>query len=562
MSTTALDKMDLTLEGLAHALNDRYLAVPRYQRAYAWDEKHVRQLLEDIADAYNGNRLEYFLGTIVTGLRDDTSEVIDGQQRLATASILIASIRDFFLANGDVNRADDIERDFLLTRDRRTQETRPKLKLSDEDHEFYVRRILKRADDPLRVSATPSRYSHERIVGASTTTAAFVRGFANVSGTAADRLLGWLDYLEKKTKVIWVEVPDHANAFVVFETLNDRGVGLSAADLLKNYLFSLAGDRLPEIQERWVKMLGTLDVLADDDAAVSFMKHYWASVYGPVRARELFEKIKSKVNSKQGALDLATALAENAKLYVAILHATAEFWKSYGDTARGHVQTLNHLRMEQIRPLLLAILTSFSGDEVKASLRLMVSWSARFLIVGGLGGGTMESHYSDVAQKVRAAKFTTAKDLSKALANVVPADATFESSFAAARVSQHWLARYYLRALEVVKRGGPEPELVPNDNSEQLTLEHVLPENPSGNWTNVPDEVASAYYRRLGNMTLLPKRPNNDLQSKSFDEKKEVYKDSALEITKPILDQDKWDQATIEDRQKWLAAIAVKAWPI
>ncbi len=80
-------------------------------------------------------------------------------------------------------------------------------------------------------------------------------------------------------------------------------------------------------------------------------------------------------------------------MYTAILNTGHDLWENYGATARQHMETLNLMRMIQIRPLLLAVFSKFAPQEVKKSLRLMVSWVVRFLITGGLGGGTLENHY-------------------------------------------------------------------------------------------------------------------------------------------------------------------------
>ena len=72
-----------------------------------------------------------------------------------------------------------------------------------------------------------------------------------------DRLNDLVDYLLNNVKVIWLTAASDANAFVIFETLNDRGLELATSDLLKNYIFSLAGDRLGEVQKHWIGMTST-----------------------------------------------------------------------------------------------------------------------------------------------------------------------------------------------------------------------------------------------------------------------------------------------------------------
>src|SRR5258705_10199610 len=123
--------------------------------------------------------------------------------------------------------------------------------------------------------------------------------------------------------------------------------------------------------------------------------------------------------------------------------------------------TLNSLGMVQMRPLLLAVLERFSETETRKSLRVLVSWAVRFLIAGGIGGGTLETHYSQRAKEIRDGQIGSAKDLIKAMANIVPSDRQFSDAFAIASSSKPQLARYYLMALERQQAGDANPELVP-----------------------------------------------------------------------------------------------------
>ena len=112
-------------------------------------------------------------------------------------------------------------------------------------------------------------------------------------------LLDWIDYIRDRARVIWVSVPDYSNAFVIFETLNDRGLDLSIADLLKNLLMGRAGDRVQEAQQRWTSMLGSLETVSPKDISVTYIRHLWASMHGPTRERDLYPRIRDTVKSKQ-----------------------------------------------------------------------------------------------------------------------------------------------------------------------------------------------------------------------------------------------------------------------
>src|SRR5262249_37930542 len=160
-------------------------------------------------------------------------------------------------------------------------------------------------------------------------------------------------------------------------------------------------------------------------------------------------------------------------------------WNEYGTATRKHIATMNRdLRVYQIRPLMFSVARHFSIKEAKLAFRLFVFWSVRFLIVGGRGG-LLDRNYSQRAQEVGNGKIKTAKELTDSLLSIIPSDALFETAFSEARVSQVHLARYYLRALELKKKGDPEPEFVPSDEEQTINLEHILPENPHTSWPTI-----------------------------------------------------------------------------
>ena len=141
MSTPS--RIEIEMQGLGRILLNRNVSVPVYQRSYAWEDEHVQDLLNDIAQAIASSESEYFLGSIVTtNNKPPRAEVVDGQQRLATATILLAAIRDHFHTSQDLERANTISSDLLSKTDLKTLTPIPKLKLNDVDHDFFANRIL------------------------------------------------------------------------------------------------------------------------------------------------------------------------------------------------------------------------------------------------------------------------------------------------------------------------------------------------------------------------------------------------------------------------------------
>lgn len=563
---TTMNTSEISFEhkGIGSILAQNRLVVPLNQREYSWGDDHVNELFHDFSDALAKNKGGYFLGTIVlTKGGGDQPEVSDGQQRLATTSILLAAIRDHFHTQGDTTRAAHIAGKFLYTTDLDTTETVPKLRLNVDDHEFFRKAIVSELGSDDR-KVLPCKQSHERIERAAAIAHTYISDLLKPhnKNLHADRLIELVKFIENSAQVIALKVPDHMNAFVMFETLNDRGLKASQADLLKNHLLSLCGDRISEGQQKWAAMVGVLEALDVDDITVTYLHHVLINKYGPIREREVFDKIKSSVNSQIGAIGFLDELAEGAVHYAALFNPDHRAWANYGTSTRKNVTTINRdLRVSQIRPLMFAVKRKFSVPEAKMAFRKFVFWSVRFLIVGGRGG-LLDRNYSSAAHKVANGKITTAAELTHELSDILPSDAVFEAAFSEAKISHNYLARYILRALEQRKQNIAEPEFVPSDDEAAINLEHVLPENPGASWPGLDADTAAAYFRRIGNFCLLPAQKNAWIGNASFDMKKPVLKESKFQTTSEMANEASWGTKEITDRQKRLAKLAAETWPI
>ena len=556
----AKDEIGFEHKGIGAVLAHNRLAVPMNQREYSWEEEHVRELLTDFSNAIDNNKSTYFLGTLVL-IRggEDVPEISDGQQRLATTSIVLAAIRDYFHDTKDFKRAISIEQEFLRTIDADTTETVPKIRLNVDDDEFFRKFVI-----DAKHSTPTSRDSHVRIKHAYETAKTHIAAVLEPHHKEAQktaRLLEWRKFIHEGAEVIVLRVPDHLNAFVMFETLNDRGLKASQADLLKNYLLSYCGARIAEGQTKWSRMLATLEATGKQDMALTYLHHLIINKTGPTKEREVYDKIKALVTSQSRAVEFLEELAEGATDYAALFNADHTKWNAYGTSARKHISTINRdLRVEQIRPLMFAVARRFPVDETRKILRLFVSWSVRFLVVGGRGG-LLDRNYAVRAHEIASGKITTAKKLAEAMSDIVPNDALFRTAFSEQRISQGFLARYYLRALEQKVKGEAEPEFVPMDEENIINLEHVLPENPDNKWPDFDSNTADAFYRRLGNMVLLQAKKNVLIGNSPFADKRKVLKQSAFILTAEVGKMTAWKQKSINDRQARLADLAIQTWP-
>jgi hypothetical protein len=565
--TSQLSKIAIGPEYIGHVLRDKHLFVPSNQRDYSWKDEHVRDLYQDIGLAIKNHAEEYFLGSIVVITQKDARlMVVDGQQRLATSLILLAAIRDFFdTVNPD--QARKFERAYVLDTPYKSTEPVPHLFLNEKDHAYFFKRVLLPATDAARKTVEqtkkPQRQSHQRINRAATIAKETVESIARQHKKTAfqtEALDQWVTFLEQSAHVIWVTVPDESAAYVIFETMNDRGLELSATDLIKNYLLGRAGAaRIEQVKTNWNTMTGALETIAEAEIVRTFVRQYWISQYGVVRTSEFFNALKEKKQSELEVVSFSDDLVGAVGRYVPLLNSTHAFWNEYPSSARKAVATLDILGLVQTRPLLLSVMDKFTPDQITLVLSAMVSWAVRLLVSGKQGSGALETVYGDAAEEVTSGKLINAAAVGAKLRSKIPPDEQFELDFSIARVSKVDVARYYLRAMECQSHNDGEAYLVPNDVA---SLEHVMPEKQSQDWQNIAPQDHEEFVSRIGNLALLMPGTNSKLSGKGFEIKRPTYASAELTLTKMISDYPKWEISEIEDRQKKLAKIAVKTWPI
>lgn len=510
-----------SVDGIGHVLSDGLLEIPDYQRSYSWQEDEVSELWLDIERAMTGGSVEYFLGSIVTTSTNAArQQVIDGQQRLATVCLLFAAMRDILQARSD-ERAGEIERDFLGRKNMMTREWESKLRLSAEDNPVFQSLLSGKQDDG---SIKATHDSHKLLLGAYKYLHSKLQ--ALVDGLGADAwqkpLVEWHDYLISSAKVIVVNVANESRAFIIFETLNDRGLNLSTADLLKGHLFGVSGDRIEECKAAWARVMAAF---VGEDAAITdvFLRHYWSSREGVSRVKALFSQMRDKIDSRDESIRLAVDLADAAPMWTSMFERDAEYWKPFSDKAKSAIEVLGSLKVEQCRPLVLAAMRRFSTAEMAKLLSLLVCWSIRWFVVGGGGAGVTERLYAETAKKITDGTICTADQVTGEIVARVPNDRDFESIFATQSVRRGWLARYYLLALEMQALDSAEPELVPNADRDEVNLEHVLARNAvREDWPMFSDEQFAEMKLLLGNQVLLKASSNSEIGNGSFASKREA----------------------------------------
>lgn len=551
-----MSKINFEIKGIGKLIKENNFKVPIYQRPFAWREKQIEELLSDIKESINEE--EYFLGTIVLTKKEEENrlEIVDGQQRIATITIFFAAFKTYL--TDDKNSSSKIQEDYLSEYNIREKEKIPKLELSRQDNNFFREFIVNGNEE-----CTDKIESHRRVKKAFEITKEQIFKLLELNNNDPNILYDWKDFIDEKLKVVLITVPSNTNAFTIFETLNDRGLELAQIDLLKNYLYSKAGTRrLEEAQNSWIELLSKIESSENESLILTYIKHHWASQYGFVRMKnkELYENIKNKVKNPTQVITFINTLKKDVDIYLAILNHNNSYWNDYNNKCKEYTATLNYFGLEQYRPLLLSIIKKFNKTEVTKSLKLILSWLIRNLITGSLGGGTLEQAYANKAKEVFSGKIKNTSELQESLKELIPQDRDFRERFSIATVSKHKYARYYLQAIENYHRGQDNPELLVNTNPDSVNLEHILPEKPGDNWPNFIEDDVNIYVKRIGNLTLMKTKENNDFKSASFYHKKVKYEKSELWITNSLAEYGNWTNELIVKRQKELSELAVKTW--
>jgi uncharacterized protein with ParB-like and HNH nuclease domain len=530
------------------------LKVPTWQRSYSWRTQEVGTFWEDLvrfSERYPGDNVngkEYFLGSVVMVDRTTYLEVLDGQQRLATATLLIAALRDV-AADYDAEAARDIANDYIAKKNRATDATEFKLRLNNYDWKFF------RNEVQVYDANTPKQEfkSHRLIAKARKLLLDRVRERYDASGGGKkgyQEIQRLLKVLVNHVSVVEVRSRDEDSAAAVFETLNDRGIGLSTPDLLRNFLLLRAKNdaERDEIVDLWEEVF----TLGGDGTNVEdFLRHYWISTHGDVKAKALYREIKADIEDQDTrSLTLSKSLAKSADDYELLRGADVS-----DRQLRLALEAVQALTAKVLMPPLLSARAVGNQSQQVDLAQLLVAVFVRHTLIGGLAGSELESVAFELAVRLRKKKDFVAAQ--RQLRDFAPSDAAFKRAFEKAEVTRIKSARYLLTAVEHHFRRTGEVRV---EDPSMVHVEHVYPQSPKkgAKWKSHDDAV-----NRIGNLTLLGKRMNQSIRNTNFKTKKQnAYKNSDIKITARLMSYSKWSEAEIDDRQAWLARAAVKVWVV
>jgi hypothetical protein len=545
--------------------------IPRFQRDYSWTDVEWEELWEDVLDTMKPEgEPAHYLGYLVLQSQDEkTFDVIDGQQRLTTLSIIIlAVLRNLkrLVENGqsaDENqqRLDQIRGSYIGYLDPVTLIAKSKLSLNRNNDAYYQNYLVPLLALPQR-GFKASEHSMRK---ASDWFEKRIWEYATPGGNQIDagvRLAQLVEILSDKLFFTVITVSDELNAYKVFETLNARGVRLSATDLLKNYLFSVLHKgnvhehEMQAMDDRWellVTRLGESDL-------PDFLRVHWMSRNGLVRHSELFKTIRNKVTTRADVFSLLNNLDADVDSYLGLSSPESSNWSA---ELKESASLLRMFGVRQHYALCIAAQRVLSAADFISLLRIIVILSFRYNVIGTRQAGEQERVYADVAAKLSSGELPGLTDVLERMRGIYPTDVEFKGSFASKELKttqsrNNKIVRYILCNIEKQMTGADHDR-----DGASLTIEHVLPQNPEDGWEQFSELEIDASVYRLGNMTLLETTINKEVGNTTYDIKRAAYETSGFGMTQKIAtDNDSWSTNRIESRQNALAKVATGIWRV
>jgi hypothetical protein len=375
-------------------LSGSVLQVPAYQREYAWEEAQVSEFWSDLSRSVD--RGPYFLGLIILTGEDKRKQIVDGQQRLLTITLLAAALRHAAITIGRRALADRLHSTLLRSMDYTTDEVLPRIILTDPRANETLQSIID--DDEIdEDSLVTSGSSSERLWDAYK----YLRDALHKDDDKeAFRQLGaWAEFINEQLYVAVFEHPDEAAAYSVFEVVNTRGRQLTTADLLKNHVLRRTPIDLRESRYvEWSQMAEKFEQLGGQNF-VQYIRHVVNLKSGYVLPKELYNYVSRRGDYADApplsVEELMTQLQLELPLYLQLVDPTLD---GPADTeALGIFVALNELGITAVRPLMLAINHT---DNATAGMLRVLQLIVKKMVVGNLGASSVERKFADAAQVV------------------------------------------------------------------------------------------------------------------------------------------------------------------
>ncbi len=532
--------------------------IPKFQRDYSWDKDQWDDLWQDILAMVKEDTDHYMGYLVLQSVSSKDCYVVDGQQRFTTITFIILAaikaIRQLALSGVETEennkRAETLTKTYIGDIDPVTLEYDNYLVLNRNNDSYYRDNIVRLGELRLRNTSRTEKLMRSCFEWYESR----ISGMYNTGREYAELISYIVDHLYFTI----IRVSDEMNAFRVFETLNARGVQLSSADLLKNYLFSLVDnvkspERIDVLEEKWSSLTKNIQA----ERLPDFIRYYWNSKNKTVRANELFKAIRDNISTDSEVFRLVADMLLYSDIYMALRNPDDELWQNL-EKISDKIRLLNIFGLRQPFSLLMAAYHNLDIESFGRVLQDVLVFSFRYSVICDKNPNDIERVYNKMAIEISREKIYRKESLRE----IYVADDEFSNSFKnksfVDNSKSNKIVKYILGRIERYSGGLRD---VPFE-SETDTIEHILPRNPGIEWGEDNYEFDSLTYR-LGNMCLLEKKFNKDVENKSFAAKKAVYGKSDFVTTHSIPDgYPEWNSAAINSRQRKMANIAKSLWRI
>lgn len=564
-----IDATESTIQGV-FADKSTY-SVPDYQRPYSWEKDQWADFWTDLKTIEDGT---HFLGSIVLIKHDGgfnqlaKLEVVDGQQRLTTISLLFCAMQSQYEELGDPNGISELISDEYLNERDDSNNKQPKLSLSQYDGDDYKHIVEEREN---------AVHEDSRLLRA-------LRYFEKkLSDHTTDELDELRARLTKQMTIVVVECDTPGSAFRLFETLNNRGMELSSIDLMKNSLLQTAtykygsdSEEYEHIRNQWEVLLQ--DVVHQIDHPNRFFRHFIMSrekpnYEGNVSSRKLYDVFNEIIDSRLDEVGISIdeyvdAMVDISDMYMGIIDASIDtYGGKQSKKVNSRLRNLNDIGASHSRTLILRSIEEFD-DSTKTIevLRLLESFMTRWRVTDLTTGASLDRIFSELCSNAFE-ESDPIDAIRQRLKEEAPGDDEFKAKFASSEFKQNSMTRYVLDTLERehYSTGGGKTY-----DRASVDIEHIAPQaavsaDKYSSWKELLDvgeaEYKNQYRNRIGNLTLLEESLNEEASANPFQQKKDQYRLSDFQMTEHVRSNySDWNTDTIERRSEELAETAVDIW--
>jgi len=584
-----MNKIDIKPMSISDVFKNFYV-IPDYQREYVWEEKQVHQLLEDISEEHSHHSdSEYFIGSIVVCTGGDNGyELIDGQQRLTTLFLCLCSFRKLLT---DSEEYVSFINNILFSK---TVDKYGKLVQAyriDLQYE-HSSEILKQISED-NISQNNGGASSRRIADSYV----YITQFLERNFREKDNLTAMLGFFLNNVILVQIEAPKISDALKIFETINERGVGLNPMDLMKNLMFrQVEQERFDKLKTEWKKITDTLE--KSKEKPLRFLRYFIMANYNVrnvkgeeiIREDEIYEWITKKENVQQCNYE------EKPFEFVKFMQANAEAYAMFlnGKDKEGndnvYLDNIQRLSGSFRQHLMLLLAAKDLDKELFVHLARQIEALIIHYIVTREPTREFERKFSRWAKEIK--KINNKESLNAFIENTLRPEVQskakdFENAmlqFDSFTLQQYRLRYILAKLMQYVDQqvlGSYEDTNLVGYITKGIEIEHILPQTPKLELREAFGEEYDEYKIKLGNLTLLEKPMNIVASNDFFDNKKPIYKTSKFYLTKSIaqLDTvgvnssvsrinqslksfDKWDKGSIIERQHILLELAKRIWRI